>query len=103
MVVVMMNFLISDLPAPANFACSCLSCPFCSVARLLSWPSAFQTKQKPQPYETCKDNHFCMILTSAELDALPTLTVYLDGGVKVDVRPEGYMDSLGKDNAYAPR
>lgn len=52
---------------------------------------------------TCKDNHFCMILTTAELEALPTLTVHLDGGVKVDVRPEGYMDALGKDNAYAPR
>eukprot|EP00903_Cladosiphon_okamuranus_P013533 g12605.t1 len=55
------------------------------------------------PYQTCKDNHFCMILSTPELEALPTLTIHLDGGVKVDVRPQGYMDSLGKDNAYAPR
>lgn len=44
-----------------------------------------------------------MTLTSAELEALPIITVHMDGGVEVHVRPEGYMDALGKDNAYAPR
>lgn len=44
-----------------------------------------------------------MILTTTELEALPTLTVHLDGGVEVHVRPQGYMDALGKDNAFAPR
>lgn len=56
-----------------------------------------------QPYANCKDNHFCMILTSAELEALPTVTIHMDGGLEVHVRPSGYMDALGKDNAYAPR
>ncbi|CAM9418888.1 unnamed protein product [Ectocarpus fasciculatus] len=55
------------------------------------------------PYANCKDNHFCMILTSAELEALPTVTIHMDGGLEVNVRPSGYMDALGKDNAYAPR
>lgn len=57
----------------------------------------------PQPYKTCNDNHFCMTLSTADLEALPVITVHLDGGVEVLVRPEAYMDALGKDNAYAPR
>lgn len=44
-----------------------------------------------------------MTLTTAELEALPVLTIHMDGGLEVNVRPEGYMDALGKDNAYAPR
>lgn len=44
-----------------------------------------------------------MTLTPLELEALPTLTVHMDGGLEVHVRPEAYMDALGKDNAYAPR
>lgn len=44
-----------------------------------------------------------MKFTSAELAALPTLTILLDDDVEINVRPEAYMDPLGKDNAYAPR
>lgn len=44
-----------------------------------------------------------MTLTPAELEALPTLTIHMDGGVEVNVRPEAYLDALGKNNAYAPR
>lgn len=44
-----------------------------------------------------------MKLAPSELEALPTLTIHLDGGVEVHVRPEAYMDALGKDNSYAPR
>ena len=44
-----------------------------------------------------------MTLTSADLEALPVVTVHMDGGVEVLVRPQAYMDALGKDNAYAPR
>lgn len=42
-------------------------------------------------------------MTPAELEDLPTLTVHMDGGLQVHVRPQAYMDALGKDNAYAPR
>lgn len=44
-----------------------------------------------------------MTLTPAELEALPTLTVHMEGEVEVNVRPEAYLDALGKNNAYAPR
>ncbi|CBN76990.1 aspartic protease PM5 [Ectocarpus siliculosus] len=65
--------------------------------------SAAWERATGSPYANCKDNHFCMILTSAELEALPTVTIHMDGGLEVNVRPSGYMDALGKDNAYAPR
>eukprot|EP00903_Cladosiphon_okamuranus_P014021 g13038.t1 len=58
------------------------------------------------PYSTCRDNHFCMTLTTAELEALPVLTIHLDGGVAVNVRPEAYMDPSPHENEkdiYAPR
>lgn len=44
-----------------------------------------------------------MTLTPAELQALPTLIIHMDDGVEVKVRPEAYLDALGKNNAYAPR
>lgn len=56
-----------------------------------------------QPYKTCVDNHFCITLSPVELEALPVITIHMDDGVEVNVRPEAYMDALGRDNAYAPR
>lgn len=57
-----------------------------------------------KPYATCKSNEFCMTWTTAELAALPVLTIHMDGGVEVNVRPEAYMDaSSHEDHAYAPR
>lgn len=45
-----------------------------------------------------------MFFTTVELEALPVLTFHMDGGVKVNVRPEAYMDASPHDeNAYAPR
>lgn len=58
---------------------------------------------KKQPYKPCTNNAFCMQLTPAELSALPTLTIKMEGGVEINVRPEAYMDPLGKENSYAPR
>ncbi|CAN0236584.1 unnamed protein product [Ascophyllum nodosum] len=55
------------------------------------------------PYKTCADNHFCLTITPTEMEELPTVTVHMDGGVQVHIRPEAYLDALGKDNAYAPR
>ncbi|CAN0406948.1 unnamed protein product [Ectocarpus sp. 8 AP-2014] len=57
-----------------------------------------------QPYATCKMNEFCMTRTTAELEALPVLTIHMDGGVEVNMRPEAYMEASSDDeNAYAPR
>lgn len=45
-----------------------------------------------------------MALTIAELEALPVLTIHMDGGVEVNVRPEAYLEaSPHQENAYAPR
>lgn len=45
-----------------------------------------------------------MTVTTADMEALPVLTIHMDGGVEVDVRPEAYLEaSPYQENAFAPR
>lgn len=75
------------------------------LTRFFARPPSLPPPEYPkQPYATCKSNEFCMTRTTAELKTLPVLTIHMDGGVEVNVRPEAYMDASSDDqNAYAPR
>lgn len=71
---------------------------------LPSPPPSLTISPQIQPYSTCKTHEFCMTWTTAELENLPVLTIYMDGGVQVNMRPEAYMEASPiKENAYAPR
>lgn len=73
------------------------------VLTFLSRPPPPRLSPK-QPYSTCKTNQFCMTVTTADMEALPVLTIHMDGGVEVNVRPEAYLEaSPYQENAFAPR